>query len=215
MFWLIAVALLAIPVVVVVVWTVRKERTVRPGLIIWRLTVTVVALGLTSWWLIQQPPVNDALLGDLPRELTDFARMCEDDGNGDPFPRAASYVPRGPGPHPAAAFTSGGDDGGANWASTGTEWQELDPDDKPDPIEVQLVVCEKKVESVTSTEITCHYRGEDQPEKTGTIMLAQGAYTITVFVARTGELVGNRRVEGAVPVESECDSREFEASLDR
>ncbi|MFJ8751939.1 hypothetical protein ACIREO_21795 [Streptomyces sp. NPDC102441] len=72
----------------------------------------VVALGsaaLVAWVLMLLPPVNDAVLGDKPREQGDFARMCE---GGEPFPRAASYEP-GVAPHPWVVIEDGWDPYGA------------------------------------------------------------------------------------------------------
>lgn len=56
--------------------------------------------------VVLEPPELDAVLGDKPRDLWDFTRMCEVGGSGEPFPRAASYEP-GAAPHPWVAVEDG------------------------------------------------------------------------------------------------------------
>ncbi|MFE6595465.1 hypothetical protein [Streptomyces sp. NPDC057781] len=194
---LIAVALAGAVVVAVVIRQAVREA--RLGLVVRRLLVATVALGLVAWGLMLLPPVNDAVLGDRPRDLADFARMCEGEGDssGEPFPRAAAYEP-GAGPHPWVVIEE--EDGWQTYSSTGTETSEPERDKEPDPDAVQLVACSVVTGVVAGTAITCPYNnplGSDGQ----TIEFGQGLHTVAVYEARTGDLVGNGRLEGDDAVE--------------
>ncbi|WP_165953783.1 hypothetical protein [Streptomyces sp. 8K308] len=170
----------------------RARRALRP------LAVTTVVLGLAAGGLMLIPAVNDAVLGDRPRDLLDFARMCEDGGHGDPFPRAAAYEPaQGDGPPPWVVIE---DDWDA-WASTGGSNPDLE--DEPAPDEVQLVACSEVVGSVPDTRISCGYT--EGPlglgPATETVEFSQGRYRVTVIEARTGAVVGDGSLDGDEDVE--------------
>ncbi|QOV36128.1 hypothetical protein IM697_39965 [Streptomyces ferrugineus] len=171
---------------VVAVRRVLLYGPVEPGRIALRLVGTMAAVGLVSWGLMLLPPVNDAVLGDLPRNIWDFERICEDDRNGEPFPRAASYEP-GPGPHPWVAIHNGG----ALSSAQGTETKESESiEEEPDPDTVELVACTEPTGSVPGTEFTCSY------SMVGPVEFSRGVYTVTVVEARTGDLVGRDTVRG-------------------
>ncbi|MFH8534709.1 hypothetical protein ACH4GE_40740 [Streptomyces tendae] len=204
MTWLIVGSALAgavvVAVLVVAVRRILRDGTAEPGLVVLWLVGTTAALGLVSWGLMLLPPVNDAVLGDLPRDLGDFERMCKDGGNGsgEPFPRAASYEP-GAGPHPWVAIT----DGWQAYSSTGTETKEPEWGEEPAPEAVQLVACSVAVGSVPGTEITCPY--SEGPlglgPATQSIEHSQGRYTVGVYEARTGDLVDSGALRGVDEVE--------------
>jgi hypothetical protein len=175
-----------------------------------RLITAITALGsavLVAWVLMLLPPVNDAVLGDKPRELEDFARMCEDGGSGEPFPRAASYEP-GAAPHPWVVIE---DEWDAH-SSTGRETKEPEWGEEPDPEAVQLVACSVVSGSVPDTEITCEYSRFGVGEATQSVEFSQGRYTVHVREARTGDLVLKAALEGDEEVE--CFERTAEGNTE-
>ncbi|KAF4409192.1 hypothetical protein [Streptomyces lycii] len=216
MAWLIGAALVGAVIVAVAIRRARSEGRPWPGsdipLIIGPAGATVlvsivvtglVLVGLVVWLLMLLPPVNDAVFGDQPRKLNDFARMCEDGGKGggEPFPRAAAYEPgAGRTPHPWVAVENGRR---AAYSSRGTETKEPAWGEKPEPGTVQLVACSVESGSVPGTEISCGYT--DNPlgagSATHSVEFSQGRYTVAVFEARTGDLVGRGTVEGDEDVE--------------
>ena len=163
-----------------------------------RFVVTTVVLGLAAGGLLLVPLVNDLVLGDRPRDLDDFVRMCEGDGGADPFPRAAPYEPgRAGGPPPWVVVEEGWED----WSSTGGREQDLE--DEPSPGDVQLVACAERDGRVPDTDISCGYT--DGPLGLGpvteTVEFSQGRYRVTVYEARTGEPVGGGTLLGDAEVE--------------
>ncbi len=183
-----------------------RERGGWPRPLARRLLVPLASLGsaaLLSWALMLLPAVNDAVLGDLPRGLEDFARICGDDGEGggEPFPRAAPYEPPGEGrePRPWVAVEDGWD----AHSATGTETREPEWGDEPDADAVELVACSAATGAVPGTEISCPYT--DDPfglgAATQSVEFARGRYAVTVYEARTGELVGEGTLEGEEEVE--------------
>lgn len=171
-----------------------------------RLVGATTALGLAgllAWALMLLPPVNDAVLGDLPRDLHDFARMCEgeSEASGEPFPRAASYRTQDAGrSHPWVAI----EDDWAAHSSSGTDTKEpVDRDHEPAPESVQLVMCSKVSGSVPGTEISCSYTSGPlgYGPVTQTVEFSRGQYTVSVFEARDGELVASRTLRGESKVE--------------
>ncbi|WP_399880280.1 hypothetical protein ACGH7X_00750 [Streptomyces sp. BBFR51] len=175
-------------------------------LLVRRLVTAAVTLGVAaalSWALMLIPPVNDAVLGDLPRDLRDFARMCEDGGsdeNGESFPRAASYEPKGGSPHSWVAI----EDAWPAHSSSGTDTKEpVDLDHEPAADSVQLVLCSKVSGAVPGTEISCSYTNGPlgYGPVTQTVEFSRGSYVVSVFEARTGELVASRTLRGDNTVE--------------
>jgi hypothetical protein len=145
-----------------------------------RLVGAATALGLAgllAWALMLLPPVNDAVLGDLPRDLHDFARMCE--GESDPWVAI--------------------EDDWAAHSSSGTDTKEpVDRNHEPAPESVQLVMCSKVSGSVPGTEISCSYTSGPlgYGPVTQTVEFSRGQYTVSVFEARDGELVASRTLRG-------------------
>jgi hypothetical protein len=189
-----------------------KGRKARLSRVAWGVGATAAALGLVSWGLMQIPPVNDAVLGDRPRDLGDFARMCKNGRNGEPFPRAAPYEP-GVGPHPWVVFKD--ESGIYSYSSTGTEAKEPEWGEEPDADTVQLVACSNVSGSVPGTKITCQYTddplaplGLDQGGAKQSVEFSQGLYTVAVIEARTGDLVGKRTLKGDDKVD--CDDSAVE-----
>ncbi|CAL9338614.1 hypothetical protein [Streptomyces sp. enrichment culture] len=163
------------------------------------VTAALGLAGLLSWALMLLPPVNDAVLGDLPRDLDDFARLCEDGSgeSGEPFPRAASYRPQDPEDR-SRPWVAVEDDRAAH-ASSGTVPEEpVDRDHEPSPESVQLVMCSKVSGSVPGTEISCSYTNGPlgYGPVTQTVEFARGRYTVDVFEARNGERVATRTLRG-------------------
>ncbi|WBB59293.1 hypothetical protein O7599_27490 [Streptomyces sp. WMMC500] len=164
------------------------------------------AVGLVAWGVILVvlgvmlvPSVNDAVLGDKPRDLRDFTRMCEDDGSGEPFPRAASYEP-GVASNPWVAV----EDGWAAYSSQDTATKESKWAEEPGPDSVQLVACTVRSGAVPGTELSCDY-GDILGVSPDTVSISffQGLWTVHVREARTGELVHKAELEGDEGVE--CD----------
>jgi hypothetical protein len=190
MSWLIIGGALA--VAAVVVRRVLRDGTAGLGRFALRLVGTTAVLGLMSWGLMLLPPVNDIVLGDKPRNLWDFARICEDDRTGDPFPRAAAYEPEA-GPHPWVAI----ENGNSAYASKGTETEDpVWPDDEPAPDTVQLVACREPAGSVPGTEVSCAYSMHGLGVGGQSVEFSQGVYTVTVVEARTGDVVRRGTVRG-------------------
>ncbi|ONK11095.1 hypothetical protein [Streptomyces sp. MP131-18] len=183
-----------------------RARGALPRPVARRVVITSVALGsaaVLSWALMLLPPVNDAVLGDLPRDLRDFARICGEDGEGggEPFPRAAPFEPGAEQePSPWVAIEDEWDEHSA----TGTETAEPEwGDDEPDADTVQLVACAAVSGAVPGSDISCPYT--EGPlgfgPATQSVEFAQGRYRVTVYEARTGDKVGEGVLEGEDDVE--------------
>lgn len=202
MSWLIVGGVLAgaavVAFVVVVVREILRHGTEEPALVAVWLVGTTAVLGLASWGLMLLPPVNDAVLGDLPRDLRDFARICEDDHKGEPFPRAASYQPSD-GPHPWVVIEDGWD----SYSFAGEQAAEPKGEEElePDPGTVELVACREQGGAVPGTEITCAYSPSGVGPVAQSVKFSQGVYTVVVVEARTGDLVRRGTVKGNTDVE--------------
>ncbi|MFF1924686.1 hypothetical protein ACFVW8_29485 [Streptomyces sp. NPDC058221] len=157
------------------------------------MVATLGSAALVAWVLMLLPSVNDAVLGDKPRERKDFARMCE---GGEPFPRAASYEP-GSAPHPWVVIEDGWDP----YSSMGTTKKESAGRKDPDPDSVQLVACSAVSGSIPDTDIPCVYDRHGVGAATMSIKFAQGRSTVYVREARTGDLIRKAVLEGDEKVE--------------
>lgn len=190
--WVIVAALVGVSVLVLVARGARAHG--RRGNVPVRLLSTSLVLGLAAWALMLAAPVNDAVLGDLPRELSDFTRMCEHDGGDSDraFPRAAAYTP-GHGTRPWVAVEDAYPEHSARGA--GAEAPE------PRPDRVELVACGERSGEVDGTEKGCDYTVGLGQEAVFTTTYAQSRYRVSVFEARTGERVGGGTIKGRAVTE--------------
>lgn len=143
-------------------------------------------------------PSQDVAAGDAAQELpqfdSDFSRVCTTQVG---FGGASPYVAEG-GPSPVVLFAEG-DDGDfikasvelpAGWAIE----NDLDFEDNSELAPAELVAC-AAISKQTPNGVSCDLEGDDG--STTTLDLVDVTYTLSVYEAVSGELLGEEVIEAA------------------
>jgi hypothetical protein len=142
---------------------------------------------------------SNGATGELPTLVGDFDRVCETQVG---FSGADLYEPA-PGLHPVALFEDTGEPPSLSHStrSLPAGWAVENDDDYADNSElaaVQLVACSRLVE--TKPNGTCEFEGEDGAPPTS-LEKTDTTYELTVYSARTGEVVRDPQTLVASPAE--------------
>jgi hypothetical protein len=167
--------------------TTRARRTRRRRWLVLAAVVVLAGAALVGY-LVAPGAVRDEAL---PAVMDGFTDECTAGGTTVAFPSAARYA--GPGPHPIIIGTSTGntDPGGGISAA----WRDQPPPWRPsDPSAVQLIACGIVTRADSQTITTCTYGNALTGVQTAPMYY--GRWTITVYAARTGRVVGHAQFVG-------------------
>ncbi|CAL9556727.1 hypothetical protein SUDANB108_04579 [Streptomyces sp. enrichment culture] len=139
------------------------------------------AVAATELWALTLSPFSDVVLAHRAYDMRDFASLCAHPGAS--FPESAAYTSTGG--HPTALFA---EEHGSDPVATSTGGADGAAATAPDPDDIQLVACSRRVRR--QLDMVCTYDGGDSKLTT-----YRARYRIDVYETRTGRRTASHTMD--------------------